>query len=95
MLSDQTNWLDELDAYFHFFKEFNYVFNSYRLGASKMDAKIFSDVAAEIGCPPSEILFIDDNEGHIERARSCGLHAVLFVDQADLLDHLTRMGLNP
>lgn len=95
ILSDQTNWLDELDARYHFFKEFYYVFNSYHLGASKMDAKTFSDVASEIGCDPWEILFIDDNEGHIERARSRGLHAVLFVDQADLLDNLTLLGLNP
>lgn len=95
ILSDQTNWLDELDFRHNFFREFNYVFNSYRLGTSKVDPQIFSDVAAEIGCAPSEMLFIDDNEGHVERARSRGLHAVLFVDQADLMDHLTGFGLNP
>lgn len=95
LLSDQTNWLEELDLQYHFFKEFDYVFNSYRLAASKIDPKIFSYVVEKLGLPPSQILFIDDNEGHVQRARTRGLHAILFVDREDLLAHLTRLGLNP
>lgn len=95
ILSDQTNWLEELDHQYGFFKEFDQVFNSYRLGMSKADPTIFSLVAAQLGLEPSQILFIDDNEGHIGRARSRGLHAVLFVDQADLLENLAPYGLKP
>ncbi|MCA1960599.1 MAG: HAD family phosphatase [Desulfomonile sp.] len=95
ILSDQTNWLEELDLRHGFFKEFDRVFNSFRLGISKADPTIFPYVAAELGLEPSQILFIDDNAGHIGRARSQGLHGVLFVDKADLLERLDEFGLKP
>ena len=40
ILSDQTNWLDELDAHHDFFRLFDYVFNSYHMGKSKKDPTI-------------------------------------------------------
>ena len=43
ILSDQTNWLDELDARDRFFREFDYVFNSYHMGKSKKDPSHFED----------------------------------------------------
>ncbi len=45
ILSDQTQWLDELDARDHFFAEFNVVFNSYHLGRGKKDPQVFDEVA--------------------------------------------------
>jgi HAD superfamily hydrolase (TIGR01509 family) len=81
ILSDQTQWLDELDDRDHFFAEFDVVFNSYHLGRGKKDPKLFDEVAGRLGVLPSEILFIDDNDGHIERARSRGLRTILFRDK--------------
>ncbi|MGC8605058.1 MAG: HAD-IA family hydrolase, partial [Desulfomonilaceae bacterium] len=49
LLSDQTNWLDELDARKHFCGDFDAVFNSYHLGKSKRDVSIFLDVAEILG----------------------------------------------
>jgi putative hydrolase of the HAD superfamily len=81
ILSDQTQWLDELDDRDHFFAEFDAVFNSYHLKRGKKDPQVFDEVAERLGVRPSEILFIDDNEGHIERARSKGLQTILFRDK--------------
>jgi putative hydrolase of the HAD superfamily len=81
ILSDQTQWLDELDDRDHFFAEFNVVFNSYHLGRGKKDPQVFDEVAERLGVLPSEILFIDDNDGHIERAKSRGLQTILFRDK--------------
>jgi putative hydrolase of the HAD superfamily len=90
ILSDQTQWLDELDGRDHFFAEFDVVFNSYHLGRGKKDPQIFYEVAERLGVRPSEILFIDDNEGHIERARSRGLRTILFKGKDSFLREVDR-----
>ena len=90
ILSDQTDWLDRLDASLHFYRCFDRVYNSYRLGKGKRDPSVFSDVAADLGLPPSQILFIDDNDQNVERARSAGMHAVHYRDRARFLDELDR-----
>lgn len=94
ILSDQTQWLDELDDRDHFFAEFNVVFNSYHLGRGKKDPQVFDEVAERLGVLPSEILFIDDNDGHIERAKSRGLQTILFRDKDSFLREMDRFSLS-
>ena len=88
ILSDQTNWLDELDSKLHFFNQFERVFNSFYLGKCKNDPSIFSDVIAVMGLRPDETLFIDDTIGHVERARSRGLHAICYTGKQQFLDEM-------
>ncbi len=88
ILSDQTDWLERLDARYCFSREFDRVFNSFRLGKGKRDATIFDDVVRDLGVLPAETLFVDDNPGHVERARSRGLAAVLFRDEDAFLSGL-------
>lgn len=76
ILSDQTDWLDELEQKYHFFSNFERVFNSYYLGKSKYDASLFEDMAGIMGVPPGQALFIDDSDGNVERAKTKGLHAI-------------------
>jgi putative hydrolase of the HAD superfamily len=90
ILSDQTNWLDELDSRLHFFDQFERVFNSFHLGKSKNDPSIFSDVVAVMGIRPGETLFIDDTIGHVERARSMGLHAIHYIGRQQFFDEMKR-----
>lgn len=78
ILSDQTNWLDELDAYHDFFRWFERVFNSYHMGKGKRDPTLFDDVLALMDVEPGKALFVDDNHGNIERAKQKGLHAILY-----------------
>ncbi|MEW6113126.1 MAG: HAD family phosphatase [Thermodesulfobacteriota bacterium] len=95
LLSDQTNWLDELDARDGFFHEFDRILNSYHMGKGKTDPTIFLDVVRKLGKDPQNVLFIDDNEGHVGRARSQGLKVHLFVDRKRLWEELKRLGLDP
>lgn len=83
LLSDQTNWLDELESEQKFFSLFDKVFNSYNIHKSKLDPSLFDDVLQCMHAAPDRALFIDDNEGHIGRARQRGLHAVLYRDRED------------
>jgi putative hydrolase of the HAD superfamily len=78
ILSDQTNWLDELDAEYGFMRHFDPVINSFHNGRTKRDPGLFDQAAGKMGLPPAAILFIDDKEGHVERARSRGMAALLF-----------------
>ena len=77
-MSDQTNWLDELDARLDFFKLFDAVYNSYHLGKSKADASQFSDIVSRMKDKPGRVLFVDDDEAHCQRARSAGLNAMRY-----------------
>ena len=80
ILSDQTYWLKELDHYDHFFKEFDHIFNSYDLGKGKQDPTLFTDVVRTLKLQPDEVLFIDDHEDNIQRAREAGLESILYID---------------
>lgn len=90
LLSDQTDWLEELDRRDHFLHEFDHIFNSYTLGKGKRDPSIFCDVLEQLGITPAEAIFVDDSRGNIERARAQRLHAILHVDTAT-----TRSAIEP
>ncbi len=89
ILSDQTNWLGELEEHMKIFSFFEEVFNSYHLGKSKRDKTIFLDVVKAMGIEPGEALFVDDTEGHVARAREMGLHAVYFTGKESFLKQLS------
>ena len=88
ILSDQTNWLDELNEKYDFFQWFDRVFNSFHMGKSKQNATIFDDIAEELHVNPEQILFIDDSSGNIERARKKGLQTILYKDQGAFMQEL-------
>jgi putative hydrolase of the HAD superfamily len=78
VLSDQTNWLDELDQRTPFHHHFDYVFNSFHFKKTKRDPSIFRDVCALLDLRPGEVLFVDDNLENVKRATSQGLRAIHF-----------------
>ena len=85
ILSDQTDMLDKLDQRFHFFQWFDHVFNSYQVGKGKRDISLFDDVARALGTSPEKILFVDDDPGHVDRARRKGWKAIRYVDRDSFL----------
>ncbi len=78
ILSDQVNWLDMLEARDGFFRHFDQVYNSFHWGLTKRELEFFHLALSGLGCEASEALFIDDNPGHIGRARSLGLSTLLY-----------------
>lgn len=91
ILSDQTHWLDLLDKRYDFYKQFDYVFNSYYLGKGKQDPSLFTDIATTLAIAAAEILFVDDDTGNINRARAQGYQVLQFVDQQQFLTELQKM----
>ena len=90
ILSDQTNWLDELDNEHRFFQYFDHVFNSYYLGKSKKDTSLYDDVLRSLRIQASHALFVDDHEGNIERAKQRGLHTILYSDRESFRTDLAQ-----
>jgi putative hydrolase of the HAD superfamily len=78
VLSDQTNWLDEINHKNPFYRHFDFVFNSYVLKKSKRDISLFPGVCAIAGVKPREALLIDDDLENTKRAQAAGLRTVLF-----------------
>jgi len=91
ILSDQVNWLDEFNDRYGFFDLFDRVFNSYHMGTGKKDPKVFPLVCGEMHTVPENALFVDDSEGHIGRAKSCGLETVYFTDVKDSISEIEKI----
>jgi len=93
ILSDQTDWLDRLNERQPFFHEFSRVFNSYHLGKTKRESSLFTDILAALKIEPLQALFVDDNQGHIDRAAALGLETHLFQSEELFFADLARRGL--
>lgn len=93
ILSDQSDWLDILEADAMFFQEFDLVWNSYHLGKTKRQQSIFPEIARALGVAPGAALFVDDNPGHIERAAGCSMQTHLFTDRQGFERALDGYGL--
>lgn len=91
ILSDQTDWLEMLNDRYDFYRHFDVVFNSFRLHKSKRDATLFDDVASVLKLTPSEIVFVDDDEGHAGRAKSRRFIALQFKSIADFKQKIRRL----
>ena len=94
ILSDQTDWLDQLDARYHFFQYFDAVFNSFHLGKTKRDPAIFAEILSALEANGKETLFVDDNISHIDRATAAGLQTHHFNDRDTFIKVLKEFGLN-
>lgn len=91
ILSDQTDMLDRLNEQFDFFRWFDHIFNSYNLGKGKRDISLFDDVARLLKTEPDKILFIDDDPGHVDRARQRGWKAIMYVDRESFEKDLQKI----
>lgn len=90
IVSDQTDWLEWLDRRDGFFREFDRVFNSYRLGKGKRDPSLFDDVARELGIDPREAVFVDDMLANVVRAESRGMRGIVADGEPRLRRELKR-----
>ena len=90
ILSDQTDWLDELNDRDNFYQWFDHIFNSFYMGNSKSNPALFDDVANRLELNAKEILFVDDYYGHIERAQKKGFKTHLFVSKDSFLNDLYK-----
>ncbi|WP_035104250.1 HAD family hydrolase [Desulfohalovibrio reitneri] len=80
ILSDQTNWLDELQAELGFAMYFDSVFNSYHYGYHKGQPEFFKIALRDMDAKADESLLVDDAGVNVRTARESGLHAIQYED---------------
>jgi putative hydrolase of the HAD superfamily len=93
ILSDQSDWLDKLEARYHFFQYFDAVFNSFHLGKTKRDPALFAETLQALKVIAGRTLFVDDNIGHIDRAAAAGLQTHHFEGQEGFMKKLKALEL--
>ena len=93
LLTDQTNWLYDLDLRDGLLAEFDHVISSYEEGFSKRDPEIFRIACQRLDIFPEEGIFFDDNPGNVERAVDFGLRAVVFEGAAAARETLEAAGV--
>jgi putative hydrolase of the HAD superfamily len=77
----------ELGRYFDSF------FSSCYLGLRKPDPKIFDLALDVLQRDPEEVVFIDDRQGNCDAAETLGIHAIRYLDEAQCVRALERLGL--
>ncbi|EGJ51556.1 HAD family hydrolase [Desulfocurvibacter africanus] len=88
ILSDQVNWLAELNQKHGFFGEFHKVFNSWDYGWTKSEPEFFHLALEAMGVRPNEALLIDDATTNVTVARQVGLSAILYEDRTSFAREL-------
>jgi putative hydrolase of the HAD superfamily len=72
--TNELHWNEQADA--HLLQElFETRFLSHEIGLVKPDREIYDHVLTGLGCAPTEVLFLDDNQLNVEGARSVGINA--------------------
>jgi putative hydrolase of the HAD superfamily len=93
ILSDQTHWLDWLNERDHFYDVFDHIFNSYTMGKGKRNPGLFNDIAVKLALSTDEILFVDDSEDNVARAKEAGWQSILYVDKVSFIKELQIKGV--
>lgn len=93
LLTDQTNWLYDLDERDGIFSEFDEIISSYEEGFSKKNMEIFRIACERCDILPEEGVFFDDNPGNIQRAAEFGLNAYLFEEPGTAEKVLESIGV--
>ena len=64
------------------------IVHSHEAGMSKPDPRIYALACTRLGVRPDETVFIDDTEYCVAGAREVGLHAVRYLDNAQVINEI-------
>jgi FMN phosphatase YigB (HAD superfamily) len=93
LLTDQCNWLYELDERDGLMSSFDTIVSSYEEGFTKKDSEIFRIACQRMDSQPEEVLFFDDKMGNITGARDFGIMAYLFEGAEQVEEIIRREGI--
>jgi putative hydrolase of the HAD superfamily len=75
----------EEEARFGFAAMTDLIVYSHEEGMNKPDRRIYERAWQRLGVQPHEMIFLDDVEPNILAARECGIHAILFQNNAQAI----------
>ncbi len=70
---------------YHFDQITDLIIYSHEVGIAKPDRRIYELTCERLGVQPAEMIFLDDNEGHLKAAREFGIHTILFQNTAQAI----------
>ncbi len=96
LLSDHTDWLDEIAATSDLVDHFDFFYNSYYIQQSKRDALVFDRVVGLMESTADKTLFVDDNPANVDRAVSRGLQGIVYQQFPQVVEEMQGLcsGLN-
>lgn len=72
---------------------FHHKFASHLMGKVKPDGEAFQAVLDQLGAPPNQILFLDDNQLNVDAAAKAGFQVARVVGFTQLKDTLAKFGI--
>ena len=90
LTDNNTPRFETIKKKFNYDKYFQYQFSSGSLGATKHETKMFNMVCEKLNLKPEEIIFVDNQEKHIETATKLGFNTILYKSYEDSLDYLKQ-----
>ena len=91
ILSNNPPGLDEWLNEWGMLDLFDEIFCSGDEGLAKPDENAYKLLLKWLGVLPSEAVFIDDTAGHVEAARTLGIHGILFTTAPELEYELNQL----
>jgi len=76
-----------------FYKYFNTISLSYKLGVLKPNKKIYIDTLKKLGLKPEECVFIDDVKKNTLGAKKLGIHTIHYTTHKKLIDSLKKLDI--
>ena len=64
---------------------FTEIFSSEKLGLSKKESELYTNIVAKLNLESSDVIYIDDNEENIDAAVAAGLEVVKYRNNQDLI----------
>jgi len=93
LLSNHTDWIDDLEKKYHFKKWFDTLVISKEQHCSKPDQKIFKLLIKKSNFKPKEIVFIDDYIDYQDDVKKAGLHFIAYTNHKTLLNKFNKLGI--
>lgn len=90
LLSNQTDWIDELEEKYHFRKMFDFVIISKEVKCRKPEKEIFDILIKKSKVKPNRILFIDDMKEYQEVVGSLGINFIYYQNLEKLKSDLRK-----
>ncbi len=91
LLSDHTDWIEELEKKLHFKKLFDFLIVSKDVGIKKPDKKIFNLLIKKAKVKPKEILFIDNRIEFTKPVKKSGIHFIFYNSYQNLIRDLKKL----
>lgn len=93
ILTNNTEGRGIFDEHIKLHAHFDFVLESYKEHIKKPDPEFFKLALQNAQCGPQEALYMDDQQRHIDAAKSVGMHGIVFTSNEQFKQDLVPYGI--